>query len=69
MKTLKITGDLNLVTLLVPKLLETLKEGGGWNSGCVKNQHTVEFTLVRGSDKENLLACVHETKTMIVMSW
>ena len=52
--------------IVVPRMMEYIKNKNGVKCGHAKNHHTVEFTLNTG---ETLIAHAYEAKTMIVINW
>jgi hypothetical protein len=68
-KPLKITGDLGLAPIFIPRLLEYLEEGKGCKLGHTTNHNTVVFTICNNGVEQEYTCHAYETKTMIVMEW
>jgi len=66
MTCLKLNGDLDYMDIVVPRMMEYIKNKNGIKCGHAKNHHTVEFTLNTG---ETLIAHAYEAETMIVINW
>jgi hypothetical protein len=65
-KPLKITGDIDLMPIVVPVMMEFIGRGEGQDIGYTKNHHTAILEL---SDGRIVTAYAYETKSMIVISY
>lgn len=59
-KSLKTTGDLKYLNIVVPIMMEYIKRGDGMSIGYARNHHTVALTLNNGGDFN--LPCVRNKR-------
>jgi len=65
-KSLKLTGDIKYIDIVVPSMMKRINRKDGMTCGYAKNHHTAIMTLSTGED---LIVHAYETDTMIVMDW
>ena len=65
-KPLKITGDLDYLDIVVPRMMKYIERGDGIDIAHAKNHHTCFLELSTG---ETLRCHAYETKTMVVIDW